>query len=49
MISEALFNRFDSDPKYSCTHTFFSMVRNAARSDTWLLNLRAGPGTQSEQ
>ncbi len=47
MISETLFKRYYSDPKYNGTRQFYSLVRSMARPDMRLLNLGAGPATRN--
>jgi hypothetical protein len=46
MISESLFKRFYSDPRFNGTERFFNTVRREARPDARLLNLGAGPATR---
>lgn len=47
MISDLLLKKYYGAPKYNGTYTFYTLVRNEARSNSRLLNLGAGPPTHN--
>ena len=47
MISDSLYNRFYSDPKYDGTLAFYSWIKEYLTPESCVLNLGAGPATRS--
>lgn len=47
MISDSLFNRFYSDPKYDGTQIFYAWIKKYLTPESSVLNLGAGPPTRS--